>query len=149
MQLHPSTGGAIGLRDHQHDLVLTSNSFEGGHGELRRAEENDFHARSVIKWRTGCSLSRPPVRDIFTGQAEACPPLKRKNYGAVVVVTGGVSAMVVVGAPVKLGGATGLSACVIPSPPVEVSAPGSPIPCPAGVSDFVVAACDMSGGAFW
>lgn len=54
---------------------------------------------------------------------------------AVVVVTGGVSGIVVCGA--------------VPSWPVDGSGAGCPIPCCEGVWVLLCGALVMSGGAFW
>jgi hypothetical protein len=42
-QVHPSTRGPVGLRDHQLDLMTrVEKGSEGRYGELGRAGENDL-----------------------------------------------------------------------------------------------------------
>jgi len=64
----------------------------------------------------------------------------------VVVVTGGVSGMVVV--PGWAGGVTGSYGAAVPSAPVDGSGGASPPPCAAGVWVALCAGCVIAGGWF-
>ena len=67
----------------------------------------------------------------------------------VVVVTGGVSAIVVEPVPCA-GGETGASrGTSFPSAPLDGSGAACGMPCAVGVSLFVCGGWVMAGGAFW
>jgi hypothetical protein len=133
VQLHSAAGWTVGLGNDESDIMLARECIERRNCEVGSAEEDDAHGRGIlVEWSAGILRAlHLAVRYVVVAVVVVA---------VVVVVAGGVSVSVVD------GGGGGVD---VPSTPLFGCGEGWPIPCAAGVSDFVAGGCVASGGAFW